>query len=235
MLAMMLVVVAALGAGGYAVFTLVHGGPSSSTADLQHSSAAAPVRTASPAASLGRWGHIETRAEDPLPLTVAQLYPSQFISGGTVYTRTATRRGAQCADAVFGSRLISAVAGSGCSQVIRASYLSAAKLMGTIGVLNLKTSAAAERTGKATGPSRTIVQVPGASGPTRDLSKGTGLEEAEVKGHYLILVWAEFTSLRAPRNAKQRTELETFISQVIQETANVSLTSRMVTGNPSTP
>ena len=29
--------------------------------------------------------------------------------------------------------------------------------------------------------------------------KGTGLEEAEIKGHYLILTWAEFTNLKAPK------------------------------------
>jgi hypothetical protein len=230
-----LVAVALCGAGGYALFQLLQGGPSSSTADLQRTSAAAPLRTPTPSSSLGRWGHIATRAGDPVPLTIAQLFPPQFTAEGIGYTRTATQRGTQCANVVFGSDLISTVADAGCSQELRASYLSGAKLMGTIGVLNLTNAAAAERTGKATGPSRFIAQLPGRSGPTRNLSKGTGIEEAEVKGHYLILVWAEFTDLHAPKTTAQRTELEHFITMVIQQTANVSLTSRMVTGRPTTP
>ncbi len=116
---------------------------------------------------------------------------------------------------------------------MRASYLSAnPKLMGTIGVLNLVTVAAAEKAGKAAGPSEFIAQLPGPTKPTKNLTKGTGFEAAEVKGHYLVLVWAEFTNLKAPKGAAQRTELETFISTLIQKTANVSLANRQVTGSP---
>jgi hypothetical protein len=118
---------------------------------------------------------------------------------------------------------------------MRASYLSSgSKLMGTIGVLNLAAAAAAEKAGKAAGPSEFIAQLPAARGPTKRLTKGTGIEAAEVKGHYLVLVWAEFANLRAPKSAAQRRELEAFISVLIQKTANVSLASRMITGRPAT-
>jgi hypothetical protein len=226
-------VILALGVGGYALFKLSRGNAGSTAARLQHTSAAAPLAGASRSASLGQWGHIATRAGDPVPLTVAQLYPLQFTAAGTSYTRTASKKASQCTNAVFGARLISAVAHAGCSQVVRASYLSDTKMMGTIGVLNLRTVAAAERTGKATGPTHFIAQLPGAKGPTRDLTKGTGIEEAEVKGHYLILVWAEFTDRRTPKTTAQRQQLENFISVVIRQSANVSLTSRLVTGRPA--
>jgi hypothetical protein len=116
---------------------------------------------------------------------------------------------------------------------MRASYLSSKKLMGTIGVLNLATAAAADKAGKAAGPADFIVQLPAAKGPTKRLTKGTGVEAAEVKGHYLVLVWAEFTNLRPPKSAAQRRALETFITVLIQKTANVAIASRMVTGRPA--
>ena len=134
---------------------------------------------------------------------------------------------------MVGAQLQHAVRRPECSQVLRASYLSVSKkLMGTIGVLNLKTFKTAEKAGKAAGPSEFISQLNAAKGPTRNLTKGTGIEQAVVKGHYLILVWAEFTTLHKPKTKKQRKELEAFINLLIGKTANVSLTSRMVTGKP---
>jgi hypothetical protein len=128
------------------------------------------------------------------------------------------------------------VSQAGCSQAMRASYLSADhKLMGTIGVLNLVTAAAAEKAGKVAGPAEFVAQLPAATGPTRNLAKGTGFEAAEVKGHYLVLVWVEFADLRAPRTAAQRAQLDSFISVLFQQTANVSLATREVTGSPPPP
>ena len=88
---------------------------------------------------------------------------------------------------------------------------------------------------KATGATAFIKQLPGAKGPTRNLMKGTGLEEAEIKGHYLILTWAEFTSLKAPAGPKQRAQLDAFSRALVGRTANISLTSRELLGKPATP
>ena len=104
--------------------------------------------------------------------------------------------------------------------------------MGTIGVLNLRSARLASRAGKATGPSRFIAQLRGAKGPTRRLTKGTGIEEAEVKGHYLILIWAEFANLHAPKHAPQKQRLVQFCNRLLKNTANVSLSRRLVTGQP---
>ena len=59
-----------------------------------------------------------------------------------------------------------------------------------------------------------------------------GFEAAEVKGHYLVLVWAEFVSLHAPAGPEQRATLENFMGLLMQKTANVALANRQVTGNP---
>ena len=140
---------------------------------------------------------------------------------------------ARCTQAVIGSALRAAVRKAGCTQVLRASYLSTnGKLMATIGVLNLVDAAAAEKVGAASGATQFIRQLPAAHGPTHKLSSGTGLEEAEVKGHYLILIWAEFANQHTPSSKKQRTELANFSADLFTGTANLSLTSRMVTGKP---
>jgi hypothetical protein len=205
-------------------------------ADSQHTTGVRSSPNApspSPSPSLGPWGHIESRALDPVPLTLAELFPASFTDGGTTYVRTVEKAKVHCGGALAGSQLISAVSGAGCTQAMRASYLSSdSQLMGTIGVLNLVTAAAAEQAGKAAGPSEFIAQLPGPSGPTKNLTKGTGFEAAEDKGHYLVLVWAEFANLHAPSTALQRSELKDFISLLMQETANVSLATRQVTGSP---
>jgi hypothetical protein len=199
--------------------------------DSRTAAAVSPVSPPTP--SLGPWQHIATRAGDPSALTISQLFPARFAAGGAGVTRTAVVGSADCSRAVFGAKLQAAVRKSGCSQVMRASYLAPVqKLMGTIGVLNLANSASAGKAGKATGSSQFISQLNAASGPTHSLTKGTGLEEAEVKGHYLILTWVEFTNHRAPRTAAAKALLKTFSADLISQTANVSLTSRMVTGKP---
>ena len=196
--------------------------------------ASRPAVTPSP--TLGPWRDITSQAVDAQPLSIGELYPAQFSSGGDAGLRTVDKANTKCTNVVIGSALRTAVSKGGCTQVIRASYLSTdKKIMATIGVLNLVNVAAAEKAGKAAGAAEFIRQLPAAKGPTRKLTQGTGLEEAEVKGHYLILIWTEFANLKAPSGKKQRKELTTFSADLFAGTANVSLTSRMVTGKPLAP
>jgi hypothetical protein len=219
----------------YVFLTRGHKSPSPA-ADSRSATSARPSTDPSPSPTLGTWGHIATRALDPAPLTLAELFPASFTNGTTSYVRTAQKAKLHCAGALAGSQLAAAVSKAGCTQAMRASYLSSDhKLMGTIGVLNLVTVTAAERAGKAAGPSEFIAQLPGARGLTKNLTKGTGFEAAEVKGHYLVLVWAELANLHTPRTPLQRSELEQFITMLMQKTANVSLATRQVTGSPPPP
>jgi hypothetical protein len=195
-----------------------------------------PVVSSSPTPSLGPWKHITTRSEDPSPLTLTELFPAQFSSSGTTGTRTIDLAGTNCSAAVLGAGLQSAVSKGGCTQVMRASYITTdQQIMGTIGVLNLTDATSAQRAGQATGAAEFIDQLPAASGPTHNLTKGTGLEEAVYKGHYLILIWAEFANLKSPATATQRAQLKTFSDNLVSGTANISLTSRMVVGKPQIP
>jgi hypothetical protein len=198
--------------------------------------AAGPAVSPSASPTLGPWQHITSQAVDSQPLTARELYPARFTEGGSTGKRTVERTNTKCTNAVIGSALQAAVRKGGCTQVVRASYLSSnRKVMSTIGVLNLTDVAAAEKAGKASGAAQFIRQLPGPHGPTRNLTKGTGIEVAEVKGHYLILIWTEFADLGAPKGKKQRRELTKFSANLFAGTANVSLTSRMVTGKPANP
>jgi hypothetical protein len=194
----------------------------------------APV-SPSPTPTLGPWKHIGNRTLDALPLSLKELFPGRFttgLGGG----KTIDKSGDKCTRAVIGKALQTVVHKGHCTQVLRASYLSGnKKLMATIGVLNLVDVKAAERAGKASGAREFIKQLAAKHGPTRRLSKGTGLEEADVLGHYLILTWTEFTNLHKPSGKKQLSELKKFSADLITGTANVSLSSRMVTGKPRTP
>jgi hypothetical protein len=191
---------------------------------------------AAPTPTLGPWQHITSQAIDSQPLSTHELYPARFTEGGSTGTRTVERTNTKCTNEVIGSTLQAAVRKGGCTQVVRASYLSSnRKVMATIGVLNLSDVAAAEKAGKASGAAQFIRQLPGPHGPTRNLTKGTGIEVAEIKGHYLILIWTEFANLGAPKGKKQRRELTSFSADLFAGTANVSLTSRMVTGQPANP
>jgi hypothetical protein len=189
--------------------------------------------SATPSPTPGPYGRIASRAADPQPLTVAQLFPLTFTLGGQPVARTATAVSKRCAGALQGSNIQSAVGGAGCNQVVRATYLAkSAGLMGTIGVLNLSTAKGAVRAIRSTDASDFISQLKGRRGPTRRIGSGTGIEVAAAKGHYLILIWAEFTSMRKPRTAAQRTAIENFMTGLRDNTANVSLSNRLLNGTP---
>ena len=179
--------------------------------------------------ALGRWQHIGTRAQDRDPLTIDGLYPVRFEFGGASFTRTAANATKDCSLAVYGSQLQAALESGHCSQVVRASYVSG-KMMGTIGVVNLISASAAEKAGHDTGSQQIIAPLAAAKGVTSKLGSGTGVVQAEVKGHYLILIWAEFTDLKSPSTSAAKKQLEAFATNLVTGSANINLSTRMLTG-----
>jgi len=193
-----------------------------------------PAASKSPAAALGRWKHIESRSLDSVPLSVPELFPAKFSKNSQAGTLTVSKASSNCSHEVFGTKLAAAIRKADCTQVLRASYLSTdRKIMATVGVLNLESVSWADQAGQAAGSTEFIKQLPSRHGPTRNIAKGTGIVEADIKGHYLILTWTEFTNLRAPSGKSQRLKLEAFSAGLVAGTANVSLTNRMVTGHPA--
>ena len=192
-----------------------------------------PTAAPSPSPTLGPYGEIGSRTSDPVPLTAAQLYPASYSSGSGTVVLTASKKNTKCSAEISGSALQSAVTKAGCDQVVRATYLAASQgLMGTIGVFNLSTAAGATKAVKAADAADFVSQLAAKHGKTAKIGQGTGIEEAAAKGHYLILIWAELTSLHKPKTAAQRTKIETFMTDLLDKTANVSLANRMVNGTP---
>jgi hypothetical protein len=181
--------------------------------------------------TLGKWQHIGTRAKDPQALTIAGLYPPQFSLNGKGYVRTAASATKTCSLAVYGPDLQAALQAGHCTQVVRASYISSdGTMMGTVGVVNLISSNAAQKAGQVTGPEQIIAPLTSKKGPTKKLGTGTGVVQAEIKGHYLILMWAEFANLKSPSGQAQRQALEQFAADLVTGSANINLSTRMLSG-----
>src|SRR5580658_1659203 len=122
---------------------------------------ASPPRTpqATPTAPPGKWAYIGSRATDPIPLTLAELYPARFITGGAYYHVTIMNMGHGCGSALIGGSLQAAVRQAGCSQVLRATYIShTEQAMATIGVFNLTDSTAASSAALHAGRSQFVAQ-----------------------------------------------------------------------------
>jgi hypothetical protein len=211
------------------VYTVVH---DSSKPRLTSAPPSKPSATASPSASIGPYGDIASRQTDPQPLTVAQLYPVSFTTIGQPVSSVASSLSGNCAASIDGATLQSAVGAADCTQVARATYVDVpAGVMATIGVLNLSTGDAAASAAKSADANDFISQLTASTGPAQRIGQGTGIEEALAKGHYLILVWAELTNVQAP-NTQQTTGIETFMTALVQNTVNKSLTTRLLTGVP---
>ena len=227
------VVVAALAATAY-TFLTGRSGHSGAGANAAAPKLPTPTASATSGGSkYGKWGYLTSRATDATPLTVNELYPAQFMINGASFVRTTDRADTDCNSALFGSQLQHAAKAYDCNQVVRASYVSSDQtMMGTIGVVNLKDANDAAKAGNASGSTDFVTPLNGKTGPTKNLSQGTGVVQAEFKGHYLILIWAEYTNLKAPTTSSQRTQLEQFSSRLISGSANIALSNRMVNGRP---
>jgi hypothetical protein len=222
------VIVAAVAA--VLVLTSLGGGAPSGKPKL--TSTPSPTGT-SPTPPPGPWRYIGSRKTDAVPLTTGELYPSSISNAGTVYTRAAQATSKKCHPALIGTALRTAVSHAGCTQSLRATYLSkSAKVMGTIGVFNLKSYAVATNAASKAGHSEFVAQLAAKAGPAKAIGQGTGIEEALVKGHYLVLIWAEATDLNPPRSKAGRARLTAFMTVLFRQTVSISLSHRMAVGRP---
>ncbi|MGI5165291.1 hypothetical protein ACQEU3_13110 [Spirillospora sp. CA-253888] len=136
---------------------------------------------------------LKSRQSDPKPLSLAEVFgKSSFKAGKQKYVRAGAKATKGCTGTVTGATLTNAVKKGGCSQALRASYARTdRKLIGTVGILNLKTENAAKLARKAALAKDSFLQpLPGA-GSTKTLGKGEALGTAEVRGHYLVMTWVQ--------------------------------------------
>jgi hypothetical protein len=146
------------------------------------------------------WDSLNTASQDPKPLTLDEVFADEEAkaykdtSDNTVFNVQGTGRlDTNCASTVSGSALQSALAGYGCTQVVRAAYVSAdQKWVGQLAIFNLKdvTSANAflddldPKSGKGF-----FVPVSGASPVDKFGSSTTGAQSGAY-GHFVVVGWA---------------------------------------------
>ncbi|GIH94990.1 hypothetical protein ACFFMN_16900 [Planobispora siamensis] len=128
---------------------------------------------------------IATRALDPEPLTVEEIFPGDTVTSGEV---TLDRKGAEaltdCAEAVWGS-VQSAVAG--CTQALRAHYATPdGRVSGQFLIFNLADSAAADKLVTALKEGGFVRPTPG----TPEAFDGSrSWAYARALGHYVTVSW----------------------------------------------
>jgi len=221
-------------------------GGTMATPSMGQSAAANQACSAALIAKLGQYCHIENAADDPKALTVAELYPAAFSNpqDKMSYALVADKIDTTCANPVIDVNsplLANALKAGHCTQVVRGSYVttgesmtSNADIMGTIAVINLGTITEAHNAGKVVGDNDFIAPLTATTVPASKLGNGTGLIEAAFKGHYLIVTWAQYVNGTDPTTAALDKPLNQFSQDLLNETANNALDTRMVTGQPGT-
>jgi hypothetical protein len=232
------VIVGIAAAAGYVFVLKPKPGNTAASTGALPSPGSTSAQTAACVKQLGQYCHIELRTDDPKPLTLDELFPPAFVNQADhgSFTLVGTKLDTTCSNAVIGQDLVNALQTGKCTQALRASYVSGNnQIMGTIGVVNLDTTNAAHEAGRLVGTNDFVAPLSTTKGVASKLGQGTGIVQSEYKGHYLIMIWAEFTSTKAPASNAQDKQLQQFGIDLIAGTANISLSQRMVSGAPATP
>lgn len=178
--------------GGGTAFALASGGDKTGAAPA---TSAPPTPAPSPtptATATGRGDRLQSRATDPRPLTLNEVFKDKsFKSGSRRYYMTGRRSERKCTPPTHGTKFRKVLTKGGCTQVLRATF-SNGSLIGTIGVLNLRTETAAEAAKEESRDKDAfILALPGV-GSTKKIGQGLSLTTAEADGHYLIMSWVQY-------------------------------------------
>lgn len=180
--------------GGTAVALTSGGGKKPAGPPPPPKAAVTPTPRPTPTATgTGKGDLLQSRATDPHLLTLNEVFKVRtFKAGGRSYLMTMRRHDRKCSSGAHGTSFRKALARGGCVQVLRATF-SNGKLIGTIGIINLRTQAAAIAAQTASRPKDAfITPLPGSSGITKKIGQGLSLTTAEADGHYLIMSWVQY-------------------------------------------
>lgn len=223
--------------GGLAASSMLKGDskPKKKTASAQTtpdaSGSGTPSASASPTLSPVK---LQSRATDPSPLSLSEIFgKSSFSGAGEKYKRTGYNAAKTCTGAVGGTALTSTVKKGGCSQVLRATYTRGdGKLIGTVGVFNLKTETAAKAAVKAAAAKDAYLKPLQGTGNTKKIGTGLALGTAEARGHYLIMTWVQRPDGKKIADSAHK-DVSDFGQQVIQGSGlGVALHYRETEGKP---
>ncbi|WP_169951823.1 hypothetical protein [Microbispora sp. H11081] len=202
---------------------------------------AAPTPTARPtplvpAGPTGKYGYTGSRTTDKKPLTLGELFPQRkFVKDKRSYVRTVVRREKKCADGVTGDKITKALKAGGCTQLLRASFAdSKGTIIGTVGVANLRTSAAAKLVASAGGGGERkdyLKPLPGKDEASKHLGTGEAYAGGWTHGHYALLLWFQFKDGHKPTKTEQKRLYQAAVD-VTDATVFPALDTRSLNGGP---
>jgi hypothetical protein len=194
----------------------------------------APVAGPPPVSPGGKYGFAASRKTDPHPLSVAEVFPRKKVTkSGRQYLMTTRRADKTCKNAVEGSKIEKALREGGCNQIIRASFRDrSGKIIGTVGVANLKTVKAAAKVITVGGGGERqdyVKPLPGKDSITKFLGAGEASAGGWQHGHYAILLWFQYKDGHLPSKAETR-KLTQAALDITDATVFPALDSRALTG-----
>ncbi|NUW30456.1 hypothetical protein HTZ77_03305 [Nonomuraea sp. SMC257] len=200
------------------------------------STAIAPTRTSAPLPTTppGKFGYAADRSTDPEPLTVKELFPTKkFASSGHSYEMTITSKLKKCGDGALGSKLQKALKSGKCTQLIRASFRDkAGKVIGTVGVANLKTGKNATKVASAGSQSNYVKPLPGKDSVTKLVGSGSGGAQVWAHGHYAVMIWFQNKDGSKPDKKSQKAIMGAAV-EITKATVFKALDQRSLTGHPA--
>nr|WP_152992575.1 hypothetical protein [Nonomuraea pusilla] len=199
--------------------------------------ASRPTRTSAPLPTVpgGEFGFAEARTTDPDPITVKEIFGSKkkITYDGRSYEMTITSKDKKCTDGALGDRLQKALKSAKCTQLVRASFRDKpGKVIGTIGVANLKSSATARKVAKSGDTKNYVKPLAGKDTVTKYLGSGSGGAKIWTHGHYAIMVWFQNKDGSKP-DSKASKLLTQAIKDLTKATVFKALDHRSLTGNPA--
>ncbi|MFJ2030386.1 hypothetical protein [Streptosporangium sp. NPDC087985] len=199
--------------------------------------AAPPAQASSvplPSSPKGKFGFAGSRATDRYALTLNELFGHRKVAlGRQRYEMTTRRTDKKCNDAVVGSNIQKALTAGRCTQLLRASFRdTAGAIIGTVGVANLSTSAAASKVISAgAGKSREeyLKALPGKDDVTKFLGKGEAFAGGWSHGHYAVMVWFQYKDGHLPKDDEVK-KLNQAAFGAVDATVTPALEARSLTG-----
>jgi hypothetical protein len=191
-----------------------------------------PTETGTPSSGK-RWLKLASRSTDPHAITLSEMFGKSHLTDHHRSYRLVTRQGTRSCDSVItGSKLRAALTAGNCTQVLRATYLRGdGKLMGTVSISNLADYSGVKNAFSAAAGGQQYVDPLRGSGPTARLGRGFARGISQVKGHYLILSWVQYTNGHRPSTAGRK-QLTAFHDDVVSAALVRPLGYRMLTGRP---
>ncbi|WP_344952189.1 hypothetical protein [Sphaerisporangium flaviroseum] len=182
-----------------------------------------------------KFGFTASRKTDPQPLTLKELFGHKKVTArGRSYLMTVRRVDKKCKDAVHGTAMQKAMTTGGCTQFLRASFRDGpGKLIGTVGVANLKDAASARKAAK-TGTGGELEDyvnpLQGKDSATKLLgSGGDSYATAWTQGHYLVLLWFQYKDGHKPSKTELR-NLNRAAVDITEASVFSALDTRALTG-----